>query len=831
MDRNKGEEDLTNQLKNLDLGKKLPVTGTGLVFSETFTHHRCLWDPSHPECPERASRIMEQVEEQGLLQLCVQVEVRSATEAELLLVHKREYVALMRSTQTMTEEQLKTLADSYDSVYLHPESFTCASLAVGSVLQLVDKVMTSQLRNGFSIIRPPGHHAQADQMNGYCMFNNLAVAARYAQKQHKIQRVLIVDWDVHHGQGIQYIFQEDPSVLYFSVHRYEQASFWPHLPESNSTIVGTGAGEGYNINLPWNKTGMKDADYIAAFQQLLLPVAYEYQPQLVLVAAGFDSVLGDPKGEMSASPQCFSVLTHMLMGLAQGRMVLALEGGYNLQSTAEGACASLRSLLGEACPLLFSPGAPSDSALKSISQTISALYPYWTSLQVLEGGPLGGADPAVTPPGVRAANEKSAKPPGPSGLLTGLVYDQKMMEHHNIWDSHHPELPQRISKIFSRHDDLGLVARCQRIPARLATEEELALCHGLEHIAKMRSTEEMKPRELHRLGEEYNSIYISNQSYSSSRLAAGACFNAAHAILTGQVRNAAAIVRPPGHHAEQDAACGFCFFNTAALTARYAQSLTQKPLRVLILDWDVHHGNGTQEIFYNDPSVLYISLHRYDDRTFFPGSGAPEEVGMGAGEGFNVNVAWTGGLNPPMGDAEYLAAFRTVVMPIAHEFSPDVVLVSSGFDAVEGHSAALGGYRVSAKCFGFLTRKLMELAGGRVVLALEGGHDLTAICDASEACVSTLLGNEVESLSQDVLQQRPCANGVHSLQRVIQVHRQYWRSVNALAHTVDMSYLQAQRRDSASDAVSALASLTVGVHSNSSSARHDYMEHDPEQPM
>ncbi|GAA6074332.1 histone deacetylase 5 [Tachysurus ichikawai] len=120
-----------------------------------------------------------------------------------------------------------------------------------------------------------------------------------------------------------------------------------------------------------------------------------------------------------------------------------------------------------------------------------------------------------------------------------------------------------------------------------------------------------------------------------------------------------------------------------------------------------------------------------------------DEVGVGPGVGFNVNIAWTGGVDPPMGDVEYLTAFRTVVMPIANEFSPDVVLVSAGFDAVEGHQSPLGGYNVTAKCFGHLTKQLMKLAGGRVVLVLEGGHDLTAICDASESCVAALLGDEV----------------------------------------------------------------------------------------
>uniref|UniRef100_A0A8C7D4V4 Protein deacetylase HDAC6 n=1 Tax=Oncorhynchus kisutch TaxID=8019 RepID=A0A8C7D4V4_ONCKI len=652
--------------------------------------------------------------------------------------NRKEYVDLMRSTQRMDEDQLKTLADSYDSVYIHPESYTCASLAVGSVLQLVDKVMTSELRNGFSVARPPGHHAQVDQMNGYCMFNNLAIAARYAQTRHRVERVLIVDWDVHHGQGIQYIFQEDPSVLYFSVHRYEEGLFWPHLPESDSSAVGTGSGEGYNINLPWNKIGMKDADYVAAFQQLLLPVAYEFQPQLVLVAAGFDSVIGDPKGEMSASPQCFSVLTHMLLGLAQGKLLLVLEGGYNLQSTAEGVCACLRSLLGESCPRLGSPSIPSDSALKSISRSISALYPYWTSLWRSTVARKNSLERPIP-------RKKPREEPGYVGwpVLFWLCRVEIITEHGQdvqmfINDHHHPELPQRIQRIFSRHDDLGLVSRCLRIPARLALEEELALCHSLEHIANIKATEGMKTRDLHRLGDEYNSIFISTESYRSARLAAGACFNAVQAVLTGQVRNGVAIVRPPGHHAEKDAACGFCFFNTAALTARYAQSISQKPLRVLILDWDVHHGNGTQHIFEEDDSVLYISLHRYEDGTFFPTSEDAHynRVGEGKGAGFNVNIPWNGA---KMGDAEYLAAFHSVVMPIAREFDPGLVLVSAGFDAARGDP--LGGYQVTPPGYAHLTHLLMGLAGGRVLVILEGGYNLTAISESMSACTSILLGD------------------------------------------------------------------------------------------
>uniref|UniRef100_A0A3Q1GYI4 Histone deacetylase domain-containing protein n=1 Tax=Acanthochromis polyacanthus TaxID=80966 RepID=A0A3Q1GYI4_9TELE len=242
-------------------------SGTGLVYSEKFTVHQNQWDSSHPECPDRVTSIMAELDRRQLVSRCVQVQPREAAEEELLLVHT--------STQMMTQTELQTLSNKYDSVYLHPDSFQVCALAVGSVLQLVDQVLTSELRNGFAVIRPPGHHAQMEEANGFCIFNNVAIAARYAQRKHAVSRVLIVDWDVHHGQGIQYLFQEDPSVLYFSVHRYELGSFWPHLSESDSNFVGSGRAEGRNINVPWNKTEMTDADYIAAFYHVLLPVAYE----------------------------------------------------------------------------------------------------------------------------------------------------------------------------------------------------------------------------------------------------------------------------------------------------------------------------------------------------------------------------------------------------------------------------------------------------------------------------------------------------------------------------------------------------------------------------
>ncbi|KAJ8409206.1 hypothetical protein AAFF_G00242270 [Aldrovandia affinis] len=425
----------------------------------------------------------------------------------------------------------------------------------------------------------------------------------------------------------------------------------------------------------------------------------------------------------------------------------------------------------------------------------------------------------------------TAETPSKPRFTTGLVYDSQMLKHQCTCgdNSSHPEHAGRIQSIWSRLQERGLRSQCESIRGRKATLEELQSVHSERHVL-LYGTNPLNRLKLDNrklagilsqrlfvmlpcggVGVDNDTIWNEMHTSTASRMAAGSVTELAFRVAKRELKNGFAVVRPPGHHADPSNPMGFCFFNSVAIAAKQLQQKLSAS-KILIVDWDVHHGNGTQDMFYNDSSVLYISLHRYDDGNFFPGSGGPTEVGSGPGEGFNVNVAWTGGLDPPMGDAEYLAAFRTVVMPIAQEFSPDVVLVSSGFDAAEGHPPALGGYKVSAKCFGFLTQQLMCLAGGRVVLALEGGHDLTAICDASEACVSALLGNKLEPLSEDVLQQKPNTNGVRSLQRVLQIHGQYWPSVARFVHTVDLSFLGAQKRDcEEADTVNALASLSVGV--------------------
>ncbi|XP_033722758.1 histone deacetylase 7 isoform X5 [Tursiops truncatus] len=415
-------------------------------------------------------------------------------------------------------------------------------------------------------------------------------------------------------------------------------------------------------------------------------------------------------------------------------------------------------------------------------------------------------------------------------FTTGLVYDSVMLKHQCSCgdNSRHPEHAGRIQSIWSRLLERGLRSQCESLRGRKASLEELQSVHSERHVL-LYGTNPLSRLKLDNgklagllaqrmfvmlpcggVGVDTDTIWNELHSSNAARWAAGSVTDLAFKVASRELKNGFAVVRPPGHHADHSTAMGFCFFNSVAIACRQLQQ-QGKASKILIVDWDVHHGNGTQQTFYQDPSVLYISLHRHDDGNFFPGSGAVDEVGAGSGEGFNVNVAWAGGLDPPVGDPEYLAAFRIVVMPIAREFSPDLVLVSAGFDAAEGHPPPLGGYHVSAKCFGYMTQQLMSLAGGAVVLALEGGHDLTAICDASEACVAALLGNKVDPLSEEGWKQKPNLNAIRSLEAVIRVHSEYWGCMQRLASCPDSWVPRVPGADAEVEAVTALASLSVGI--------------------
>lgn len=359
-----------------------PATGTALIYDEEMANYKLLWvDPACKiEVPERLTVSYEALVNTGLADRCVSIPVREATDEEILLVHSMEYLEAVKKTPFMTLEDLQVFTLQYGDVYFHPNIYHCAKLASGAALQLVDSVMTGKVRNGMALVRPPGHHCMRSAANGFCVFNNVSIAAKYAMQKYGLKRVLIVDWDVHHGQGVQYCFEDDPSVLYFSWHRYEHQKFWPNLKESDFDTVGKANGAGFTINVPWNKIEMENSDYLSVFLHMLLPVAYEFCPELVLVCAGFDTAIGDPEGEMRATPDVFAHLTHLLMNLADGKVCAVLEGGYNLKSLPQSVCETVQTLLGDPLPRPVNLEGPCKSALESLHCVRAAHRKYWSCL-------------------------------------------------------------------------------------------------------------------------------------------------------------------------------------------------------------------------------------------------------------------------------------------------------------------------------------------------------------------------------------------------------------------------------------------------------------------
>jgi acetoin utilization deacetylase AcuC-like enzyme/formylglycine-generating enzyme required for sulfatase activity len=309
---------------------------TGLVYHDIYLEHKTT--PDHPETPQRLLAIVERLKEKKLYSQLLTITPSPAGEEWLKTVHSPEYIQRAESSCRNGTRFL----DSLDTP-ISPKSYEAALMAVGGVFSAVDAVMQKKITNAFCAVRPPGHHAVEDAAMGFCMFNNVAIGARYLQKQYGLSKILIVDWDVHHGNGTQAEFYDDPNVLYFSTHQYP---FYPGT--GGQAEKGGGKGQNYNINVPL-PAGSTDDDYIKVFEDILLPAALDFSPDFVFISAGFDAHENDLLGGMKVTTQGFARLTAVVKSIAQkcceGRLVSALEGGYHLQGLADSVEAHIRELM------------------------------------------------------------------------------------------------------------------------------------------------------------------------------------------------------------------------------------------------------------------------------------------------------------------------------------------------------------------------------------------------------------------------------------------------------------------------------------------------------
>lgn len=348
---------------------------TGIVRDTIYLKHDM--GSFHPESPERLQTIYEMIDEIGPQLNLAEIPVRQAALEEIETNHDPRYVSIIAATA------------GRENTFLDPDTSACAyswdaaARAVGGLFNLIDAVTEGTVRNGFALVRPPGHHAERRRAMGFCLFNNVALAARYAMNRHGMTRIAIVDWDIHHGNGTQNSFYEDPRVLFISTHQF------PHYPGSGGIReVGFGPGEGYTVNVPM-AAGAGDDEYLTVFHTLVAPVLRAYRPELILVSAGFDAHYKDPLGGMSITDdgygQMAQILMHLAAELCTGRLVMTLEGGYDLgalRNSVQRVLSCLCSYDPDSQPIPFEPPWPQlNSTFKARLKDILAIQrKYWPTL-------------------------------------------------------------------------------------------------------------------------------------------------------------------------------------------------------------------------------------------------------------------------------------------------------------------------------------------------------------------------------------------------------------------------------------------------------------------
>ncbi|KJH42216.1 histone deacetylase family protein [Dictyocaulus viviparus] len=425
----------------------------------------------HPQCPTRTEVCRSVLHQSGLLRDCQELnEFPSLDVSYLLQSHAEEYVnRVSKQSISIDRKSLNCFRNSHDYLLMTHDSVKAAQSAVSCCRFLTQSIMSHTIPNAFALVSSPGHHVSRHDASGSCIFNNAAQAAD-AAFDSGANRILIVDLDVHHGNGTQQIFYEDKRVMFFSIHRYENGKFWPHLEESNYDHIGDSEGRGYNVNIILNEVGCGDADYMTIFWNVLWPLAAQFNPDFVIVSAGFDSCCGDPIGGMCLSPDVYAHIIYHLSALACGKLLMILEGGYNHSVLSMGVQRCVRVLCGYKPQPVKIYETPKISTIESCLNCISILRGLWSCFDFYNNvGPwvdapwslhhsINNAFVASEEGVVQCTNSicqgnlpqfnwKCRALTSPKLTRTILVHNCGAGNHYSCSDYGHPEKPERITKI------------------------------------------------------------------------------------------------------------------------------------------------------------------------------------------------------------------------------------------------------------------------------------------------------------------------------------------------------------------------------------------------
>ncbi|XP_050435603.1 polyamine deacetylase HDAC10-like [Adelges cooleyi] len=674
---------------------------TGIVYDHgAFIGHKCLWDENYSENPLRYTSIVDRCNSLGLIERCVRIETRPATREELLCVHTAKHIDRLKETENYSEQDLEQLSSEYDSIYLHQSTYRQSLMAAGSSIELVKSVVEGKVQNGMAIVRPPGHHAMQSEYCGYCFFNNVAVAAQYVLDKTPIQKILIVDWDVHHGQGTQQKFYNDHRVMYFSIHRYERGQFWPNLRESDSDHTGAGNGRGYNINVPLNRIGMANEDYMAVVHYLLMPVAYEFAPELVIVSSGYDSAIGDPKGQMSVTPVCYAHMMENLKALAGGKVVAILEGGYYYKSLAESAALTLRALLGDACPVLKLTRSPCKSVMETIGDAVYAHRAHW-----------------------KCFDQSPFTDRGRSSVDLRYTYKEvkpDLFATRNMYPPIDTALFDRV--LTNLIEETRLCAPSTRLAVCVSVEnqnrtsanrtyscltKQVADCYVIEN-ANLASNEELDA-----IKETDDRL----ETLENYRGVIGGLFKTLDTMYQCDVRSAIFV---PIH---TDTSLPI---SISAIGAKWVGK-KYNTKRIMIVEWNDNQFRRTR----NDSNApLHVTVHK---------SSSANSISISK---HDVKIGWPKEI---INETELTALVHYVILPIAYEYNPELVIMAVNFGSNESD------INITPVMYSHLVNWFSVLADGRLVLLEYVGGQLNSNSrmECLMKCAKALDGKPLDKLCTD----------------------------------------------------------------------------------